>query len=213
MKIAEIFKSISGECNGLHQGVVTTFIRTQNCNLLCSYCDTKETQGDGGTVLNLDQILTQLDYLGCKVVCITGGEPLIQMKELVRLCKLLKHEGYKIIIETNGTISPIPLLPYTDSIVMDYKFEYEDKMDISRFLGLTEKDVIKFCIRDSEMYRAIHIQNLLLKSKCCAMFAYSPIIDWKTNPIDHTYFVNNLISMNNNSCIFSLQIHKFIGVR
>jgi organic radical activating enzyme len=136
------------------------------------------------------------------------------MKELVRLCKLLKHEGYKIIIETNGTISPIPLLPYTDSIVMDYKFEYEDKMDLATFSVLTEKDVIKFCIsNDSEMYRAIHIQNLLLKSKCCAMFAYSPIIDGLISPNDYKHFVDELISMNKNSCIFSLQLHKLIGVQ
>ena len=215
MYVHEIFESISGECSGLHQGILTTFIRLSGCNCFCSYCDSKHTQTTKGSALmSVREVLEAVESVSRKVVCITGGEPLLQLDELIILCRKLKDRGYRIILETNGTIDPRPLFTTVDSVVMDYKFEYKEKMDLNRFLMLRSKDVIKFVVSLDDLKKAIKIQELLLHNlDCHAMFAYSPIMDWKTDMSDVKFFTQELIKQNKNDCIFSLQIHKLLGVR
>ena len=101
LKISEIFYSIQGE--GWRQGFATIFIRLAGCNLRCSWCDTAYAWGDGEE-WEEQAIIEHIAQQNCPWVCLTGGEPLIQ--DLRLLCRLLKKEGYRIQIETNGTISP-----------------------------------------------------------------------------------------------------------
>jgi 7-carboxy-7-deazaguanine synthase len=218
MRIAEIFQSIAGECNGLHQGVITTFIRMQGCNLRCSFCDTEDTQSSkDGEQMHGSAIVSEVAKLGNEVVCITGGEPLKQFSALYNLCNALKNAGYRIVIETNGSYNVGQLSSLVDSVVMDYKFEYEGKMDIYRFADLRSKDVIKFVIESEvQLEKAIKIQDdLLLNYDCRAMFAYSPVILTGVSPLDsmdYQWFINNLMKLNKNSCVLSVQLHKLIGI-
>jgi len=104
LKISEIFFSAAGE--GLRQGEPTIFVRLSGCNLRCPFCDTKYAWA-GGEELGVDLILSKIVGIGQKHptdwVCLTGGEPLLQ--EVGPLVRLLKRNGYRIHLETNGTRS------------------------------------------------------------------------------------------------------------
>ena len=104
LKISEIFFSAAGE--GLRQGEPTIFIRLSGCNLRCPFCDTKYAWKDGKE-LRLGEFFTQIAKIKKNYrvnwVCLTGGEPLLQ--EVGPLVRLLKRNGYRIHLETNGTRS------------------------------------------------------------------------------------------------------------
>ena len=106
MKLNSIFQSIQGE--GRFQGYPSDFIRFFGCNLNCSYCDTKYTlSGDSFYFATPEEAAEKLNKTGVSDLCITGGEPMCQEDELLKLLKLLK--GKRISLETNGSFGLEPL--------------------------------------------------------------------------------------------------------
>lgn len=105
LKINEIFPSIQGE--GLRSGEPTLFLRLSGCNLKCSFCDTSYAW-EKGEEMSLARVIEKLRKLHTAYpadwVCLTGGEPLMQ--DIGGLLQALKTEGFKIQVETNGTMSP-----------------------------------------------------------------------------------------------------------
>lgn len=109
MNVCEIFYSIQGE--GIEVGSPTLFVRLAGCNLYCSWCDTKYSWVDSkvwGLSELTDEIVSRaiINDSNIETLCITGGEPLVQAKELERLLRLLEPYDFHISIETNGTIWP-----------------------------------------------------------------------------------------------------------
>mgnify|MGYP001586651796 CR=1 FL=1 len=103
MKISEIFFSIQGESS--YAGLPCIFIRLAGCNLRCIYCDTVYAQDvEDGYGMSIDDILHEIKKFKCKIVEITGGEPLMQ-DETIPLIKKLLAKGCKVLLETNGTIN------------------------------------------------------------------------------------------------------------
>jgi organic radical activating enzyme len=104
LKISEIFPSIAGE--GLRSGEPTIFIRLAGCNLRCGFCDTKYSW-QGGQEYTEEKIIDAVKRIRKRFpagwVCLTGGEPLLQ--DVQPLAKKLKKEGFKVHIETNGTVN------------------------------------------------------------------------------------------------------------
>lgn len=101
MKLVEIFSSIQGE--GAHLGMPCVFIRTQSCNLHCSFCDTKESWGNKAKLdMSVEDIVKEVQKYNVPLVVITGGEPCIQ-PTLQDLVDQLSIKGYAVAIETNGT--------------------------------------------------------------------------------------------------------------
>ena len=107
----EIFLSIQGE--GVNIGMPTVFLRLAQCNLRCSWCDTKYTWDWGeydyeSEVRGMSdtEVEEAINRLNCKHLVITGGEPLIQARQLVPLTQSLKSMGFFIEVETNGTLVP-----------------------------------------------------------------------------------------------------------
>lgn len=97
-KINEIFYSIQGE--GFNAGMPAIFIRFSGCNVCCSFCDTEH---QGHVKMDDEDILFSLNhYAPCKTVILTGGEPAMQVD--AAFISRLHDEGYKVAIETNGTI-------------------------------------------------------------------------------------------------------------
>ncbi len=103
LQVNEIFYSIEGE--GLRVGQPTTFVRLAKCNLRCFFCD---TEFDSYVEMSVEQVLEEVGRHTVEWVCLTGGEPLGQ--NIIPLCGLLKDAGYRLHIETNGTIDPAPAL-------------------------------------------------------------------------------------------------------
>ena len=114
MQINEIFKSIQGE--GPNFGKPAIFLRTAQCNLKCTWCDTKYTWDwknyDYTKEVNemtIEEIKEQILDLEIKHLVITGGEPLLQQDDLADLLSFLKPDFY-VEIETNCTILPNKML-------------------------------------------------------------------------------------------------------
>ena len=110
MKISEIFESIQGE--GTNAGKSAIFLRTAECNLKCTWCDTKYTwdwknfdYAKEVKEISIEEIRRELEQFSNRHLVITGGEPLMQQDDLAELLTFLKPKFY-VEIETNGTILP-----------------------------------------------------------------------------------------------------------
>jgi len=101
-KVSEIFLSIQGE--GLQAGLPMLFIRFGGCNLRCDFCDTKYAFENYRemTISEIKQEIKKFHKKNFFWVSFTGGEPFLQ--DLSEIFYFFKNEGFKIHIETNGTL-------------------------------------------------------------------------------------------------------------
>lgn len=100
LKINKIFASIQGEA--FFQGFPCVFVRLHGCNLNCNYCDTKLDNSDF-MLMTSKQVYDKVKSFGIQKVCITGGEPLLQIENLYWLLEELGKD-YDVSVETNGAI-------------------------------------------------------------------------------------------------------------
>lgn len=165
MYICEIFYSIQGEST--YSGLPCVFIRTSGCNLRCSYCDTKYAY-EGGTEMSIDKIIAQIQYYECRLVEITGGEPLVQYEEVGALIDSLLGKGFEVLLETNGSLSIEGLDPRVVKI-MDIKCPDSGMSEFMRWENLqhlSRHDQVKFVLssrRDYEWAREIIGKYPILK--------------------------------------------------
>ena len=87
LKINEIFYSIQGEST--YSGKPCVFVRLTYCNLRCTYCDSEYSFYEGHD-MSIADILKKVDSYGCKLVEITGGEPLLQKESIILMKEFLK---------------------------------------------------------------------------------------------------------------------------
>lgn len=101
MQITEIYKSLQGEST--YAGLPCVFVRLTACNLRCVWCDT-EYSFYGGIKMTPEQVLAEIGRLAGPggLVEITGGEPMLQERELVPLMQRLIDLGHKVLLETSG---------------------------------------------------------------------------------------------------------------
>ena len=107
----EIFRSIQGE--GASAGAPTVFLRLGTCNLTCTWCDTRYTWDWANfsyrkevMALSGEEVEERVRAFDLPHLVITGGEPLLQQKELAPLAASLKGRGFHCEVETNGTVAP-----------------------------------------------------------------------------------------------------------
>ena len=115
----EIFASVQGE--GASAGRPSTFVRLAVCNLQCSWCDTAYTwdwtrydRPDAILPMTPAAVADRVAQLPPRNTVITGGEPLLQRHRLAPLLRELHACGWRVEIETNGTVSPGPLADLVD---------------------------------------------------------------------------------------------------
>ena len=99
MQVTEIFFSIQGESS--FAGEPCVFVRLTGCNLRCSWCDTEYAFYDGQP-MEVEEVLRRVHAHPARVVEITGGEPMLQERELLPLMARLLEEGYRVLLETSG---------------------------------------------------------------------------------------------------------------
>jgi len=201
MKITEIFYSLQGE--GRNQGKACLFIRLAGCNLHCRWCDTEYAR-DGGREMTDDVILEQVWRKNPKLVCITGGEPLLQTEELERLLPSLSRRGVEIDIETNGTIGFACLQQYA-SICMDVKCPSSgEESDLTLLSAIRSRDSVKFVVKDEEdcMYAA----EIIGHHRIAGEIFITPVYGADYGKIAGFILDNNL------PVRFQVQLHKVIGV-
>ena len=110
LKVSEIFQSLQGE--GVSSGAPCVFVRLAQCNLHCTWCDTKytwdferyryEDEVREQTVAEVAQIVNAAPS---RRLVLTGGEPLIQQRALKEFFARLAPD-IAVEVETNGTIVP-----------------------------------------------------------------------------------------------------------
>ena len=147
MRITEIFYSIQGESS--YAGLPCVFVRLTWCNLRCSWCDSEYTF-TGGTEMSVDAVMEQVRGYGCKLVEITGGEPLVQKRECCELAKRLCDEGFTVLMETGGGLDASVLDPRVVKI-LDVKCPGSGEAERNFWPNLERLnplDEIKFVIKD-----------------------------------------------------------------
>ena len=147
MQITEIYKSLQGEST--HAGLPCVFVRLTGCNLRCSWCDSEYTF-QGGVKMTSDQVFAEVKRLSPEggLVEVTGGEPLLQERELVPLMERLLQDGYRVLLETSGE-RPLSKVPPGVIKIVDVKCPGSDEGDTFRIENLetlTPLDEIKFVL-------------------------------------------------------------------
>jgi 7-carboxy-7-deazaguanine synthase len=147
MQITEIYKSLQGEST--HAGLPCVFVRLTGCNLRCSWCDSEYTF-QGGRKMTAEEVLDEVKRLspGGGLVEITGGEPMLQERELVPLMRQLLETGYRVLLETSGE-RPLEHVPAEVIKIVDVKCPDSGEADtfhIENLETLTAHDEVKFVL-------------------------------------------------------------------
>jgi 7-carboxy-7-deazaguanine synthase len=150
IKVNEIYFSVQGESS--RAGLPCVFIRLTYCNLRCEYCDT-EYAFYAGEDYTIGEIVSEVKKYDCRLVELTGGEPLIQTQAL-DLMKRLCDEGYDVMLETGGSLS-IQDVDRRVMIVMDLKCPTSGMIKKNFYENinyLKPSDEVKFVIGNREDY-------------------------------------------------------------
>lgn len=101
LRVNEVFYTLQGE--GPDSGRPAIFVRLSKCNLRCYFCDTEFEKGEDIDLQPLvGRVLTIAQNMGCRLVVITGGEPLLQ--NVVPFVRAMNEKGISCSIETAGTV-------------------------------------------------------------------------------------------------------------
>lgn len=147
MQITEIFKSIQGEST--YAGLPCVFVRLTGCNLRCSWCDSEYTFS-GGQKMSQQQVFAEVQYLSPEggLVEITGGEPMLQEREVLPLMQQLSEAGYRVLLETSGE-RPLVRVPANIIKIVDVKCPDSgegETLDFENLQALNPHDEIKFVL-------------------------------------------------------------------
>lgn len=190
LRVNEIFYSLQGE--GGRTGEPSIFIRLSKCNLACSFCD---TEYETGVRMTIEEILEHISQFTCKWIIWTGGEPTLQLTDVI--ISIFKEKGYKQAIETNGTRRVPNGLDY---ITCSPKQEFNIVKQL-----IQEVDELRFPISKGDPLPDI---SILPKAK---RYLLSPIFDDKTIIPENVEYCIDLV-MQNPPWALSIQTHKLLGI-
>lgn len=203
MRVTEIFHSIQGESS--YAGQPCVFVRLTGCPLRCTWCDTGYAFY-GGQESSIDEVLATIERYECRLVEVTGGEPLAQ-PECVPLLTRLCDAGYTVLLETSGAIDITPVDPRVH-IIMDVKCPgsgMTDRMHWPNLAALTAKDEVKFVLADRADYdwaRGMLVRHDMA-SRCSLIF--SPAFD----SLDLRQLAEWILA-DKLPVRFQIQLHKYI---
>jgi len=204
LRLTEIYKSIQGESTWA--GLPCIFVRTTGCNLRCVWCDS-EYSFYGGSWWTLDQVIARVGELDCKLVEITGGEPLLQ-PAVPELAEKLLALGCTVLVETSGE-RPIEVLPPGVIRIMDLKCPDSGECERNRAENIAQlkpRDEVKFVLasrKDYEWARAQILQHSLDKKVNAVLLS---VAFGKVEPVE----VVKWMLEDNLPARFQLQMHKLV---
>jgi 7-carboxy-7-deazaguanine synthase len=203
MRITEIFYSIQGEST--YAGLPCTFVRLTGCPLRCTWCDSEYTF-HGGIDLSLNEVMERVRAYDCRLVEVTGGEPLHQ-PEVFSLIHALCEDGCTVLVETSGAIDVSPIDPRAH-IILDVKCPGSgmmDRMDWKNLDRLTAKDEVKFVLKNRVDYEwaCSILTQYDLTHRCAILF--SPVF----GELDLRQLAEWMLA-DKLSVRFQMQLHKYI---
>ena len=203
MRITEIFHSIQGESS--YAGQPCVFVRLTGCPLRCTWCDTDYAFYEGHE-FSIDEVLAKVQTYGCRLVEVTGGEPLVQPESfplMTRLC----DAGYTVLLETSGAVDIAPVDPRAH-VILDVKCPgsgMTDRMHWTNLSQLAAKDEAKFVMADRADYdwsREI-LTQYDVASRCPVLF--SPVFGLLDARQLAEWILADRLPVR-----FQLQMHKYI---
>jgi len=227
MHIVEIYKSLQGESS--FAGLPCVFVRLAGCNLRCAWCDSEYTFS-GGHKMSEEEVLAEVQRLSPNggLVEITGGEPMLQERELLPFmrqllalgCELRSESRYQLLLETSGE-RPLELVPREVHKIVDVKCPGSGehlRFCLDNLAAFTDRDELKFVLASREDYEYARdfIRRHDLESKPTALIL-SPA--FRKGAIGSRSAENCLLDprslaewmlADNLNARLGLQIHKFI---
>jgi 7-carboxy-7-deazaguanine synthase len=203
LKITEIFLSLQGESSSV--GWPTVFVRLTGCPLRCQYCDTAYAF-HGGQWMSLDAIVDEVQRLGARHVCVTGGEPLAQKNALPLLARLC-DAGHRVSLETSGAIDISGVDPRVIR-VLDIKTPGSAEVARNRWENLAllqPHDEIKFvlCGREDYEWARACVAEHGLAERCAVLFSPSQ------GQLDATQLADWIVA-DRLPVRFQMQLHKVL---
>ncbi len=202
--VNEIFFSIQGESSWM--GLPCVFVRLTYCDLRCVWCDTGYAFYEG-VEMAIDEIIEKVKSYQCKLVEITGGEPLLQENSL-KLMKKLCDENFTVLLETGGH-RDISQVDKRVHIIMDIKCPGSKMSHKNRWENinhLSKKDEVKFVIKDRADYEWAKgiIDKFKLYEKVGTIL-FSPVFG-EIEPVNlASWILEDKLPVR-----FQLQMHKYI---
>ena len=152
MYLIELYKSVQGESS--FAGLPCIFVRLAGCNLRCAWCDSEYTF-KGGYKQSIAEVQAAVEALRpVTLIEFTGGEPLLQERELVPLMEALLGLNYTLLIETSGE-RPLANVPPAVHKIVDVKCPGSGEggsFHLPNLEALTPRDEVKFVISGREDY-------------------------------------------------------------
>ena len=203
MRITEVFHSIQGEST--LAGLPCVFVRLTGCPLRCTWCDT-EYAFVGGTDRSIDDILDTVRSYGCRLVEVTGGEPLAQ-PDTATLLRRLSEENFTVLLETSGAVDTAIVHPSV-RIILDVKCPASgmtERMHWPNVERLRPQDEAKFVIQDRSDYEWAKnvLDRFRLTDRCPVLF--SPVF----GALDPQQLAEWLLA-DRLPIRLQLQLHKYI---
>jgi 7-carboxy-7-deazaguanine synthase len=204
LTVNEIFHSIQGESS--HAGRPCVFVRLTACDLRCSWCDTPYAFHEGRK-MSVEEVVAAVDEVGCPLVEITGGEPLLQ-EDVYPLMERLLAAGRTVMLETGGH-RPITRVPAAVLKIVDVKCPASGeagKNDWANLDRLAPHDEVKFVVQDRADYEfargVIARHDLVSRVAAVLLSPVHGILDPKT--------LSEWILADRLAVRLQLQLHKFI---
>jgi 7-carboxy-7-deazaguanine synthase len=219
MQITEIYKSLQGEST--YAGLPCVFVRLTGCNLRCSWCDS-EFSFYGGQKMTLQEVLSEVARLspGGGLVEITGGEPMLQEREVIPLMEQLLDADYQVLLETSGE-RVLSRVPKQVIKIVDVKCPHSDEPNtfaLENLKALRPHDELKFVLTDRTDYEFARdfVLNHELAGRVHAIL-FSPVFEKSASGARDTSHclldpqeLAQWILADNVPARLSLQIHKLI---
>lgn len=213
----EVFLSIQGESTGA--GLPCVFIRLYGCNMTCTYCDQPQTKKDRHKI-SVEHLVQEAVKYGCKNICITGGEPLIQWESVYQLAlELVSDYDCNVSIETNGC-TKIPTDLYYPSklkFVMDIKCPtsgVSHRNIYENLMMLKQRDEVKFVIGNRHDYD--FMKQVLKTYPTPAKILVSPVFYYCSQGEYFSPVAKDLVQWLLDDGLFNIrvqiQMHKCLGV-